>query len=407
MSNIAFHHPRIWHWSILFLAIILSSFVFTVSSTTVHAAQVTLAWDRNAESNVEGYKVYYGTASRDYDWFIDVGDVTSITITDLTDGFTYYFAATAYDTATPPLESTYSDEVSKSTCTYSISPTSANFSASAGTGSVSVTTQAGCPWTASAGAAWMTITSGSSGTGNGTVNYSIASNSGGSRTASSTIAGRVFTVTQSGATTYTITATAGTGGSISPSGSVSVAQGGSQTFSIAANTGYQISSVTVDGVSQGAISSYTFSNVTAAHTISATFAVRTYTITASAGTGGTISPRGSVSVNHGANQTFTSLQIRVIDSNVTVDGVSQGAISSYTFSNVTAAHTISATFAVRTYTITASAGTGGSISPSGAVSVNHGANQTFTITANTGYTIASVTVDGYLREQSAHIPLVM
>ena len=226
MSNIAFHHPRIWHWSILFLAIILSSFVFTVSSTTVHAAQVTLAWDRNAESNVEGYKVYYGTASRDYDWFIDVGDVTSITITDLTDGFTYYFAATAYDTATPPLESTYSDEVSKSTCTYSISPTNASFSASGGTGSVSVTTQAGCPWTASSGAAWMTITSGSSGTGNGTVNYSIASNTGGSRTASSTIAGRVFTVTQSGATTYTITASAGTGGSISPSGSVSVAQGG-------------------------------------------------------------------------------------------------------------------------------------------------------------------------------------
>ena len=152
------------------------SILLCLPTTTVHAAQVTLAWDRNAESNVEGYKVYYGTASRDYDWFIDVGDVTSITITDLADGFTFYFAATAYDTATPPLESTYSDEVSKSTCTYSISPTNASFSASGGTGSVSVTTQAGCPWTASSGAAWMTITSGSSGSGNGTVNYSIASN---------------------------------------------------------------------------------------------------------------------------------------------------------------------------------------------------------------------------------------
>ena len=395
MPNIDFHHPRIWRWSILFLTIILSSFVFTMSSTAVHAAQVTLAWDRNAESNVEGYKVYYGTASRDYDWFIDVGDVTSITITDLTDGFTYYFAATAYDTATPPLESTYSDEVSKSTCTYSISPINASFSASGGTGSVSVTTQAGCPWTASSGAAWITITSGSSGTGNGTVNYSLSSNTGSSRTSGSTIAGRVFTVTQSGATTYTITATAGTGGSISPSGSVSVAQGGSQTFSIAANTGYQISSVTVDGVSQGAISSYTFSNVTAAHTISATFTANNYTITASAGAGGTISPSGSVSVNHGTNQSFTiSANTGYQIANVAVDGVSQGAISSYTFSNVTAAHTISATFAVRTYTITASAGTGGTISPSGSVSVNHGANQAFTITANTGYTISSVTVDG-------------
>ena len=192
----------------------------------------------------------------------------------------------------------------------------------------------------------------------------ISSNTGSSRTSGSTIAGRVFTVTQSGATTYTITATAGTGGSISPSGSVSVAQGGSQTFSIAANTGYQISSVTVDGVSQGAISSYTFSNVTAAHTISARFTANNYTITASAGAGGTISPSGSVSVNHGTNQSFTiSANTGYQIANVTVDGVSQGAISSYTFSNVTAAHTINATFAVRTYTITASAGTGGTISP--------------------------------------------
>ena len=109
--------------------------------------------------------------------------------------------------------------------------------------------------------------------------------------------------------------------------------------------------MTVDGVSQGAISSYTFSNVTAAHTISATFAVRTYTITASAGTGGTISPSGSVCVNHGASQTFTiAANTGYTISSVTVDGVSQGAIGSYT-SNVTAAHTISATFsAVSSYT---------------------------------------------------------
>ena len=169
--------------------------------------------------------------------------------------------------------------------------------------------------------------------------------------------------------TYTITASAGTGGTISPSGSVSVNHGANQTFTITANTGYQISSVTVDGVSQGAISSYTFSNVTAAHTISATFAANTYIITASAGTGGTISPNGSVSVNHGANQAFTiTANTGYQVSSVTVDGTSVGAVSSYTFSNVTANHTISATFSVRTYTITASAGTGGTISPTGAVS---------------------------------------
>ena len=50
--------------------------------------------------------------------------------------------------------------------------------------------------------------------------------------------------------TYTITASAGSGGSISPSGAVSVASGGSQTFTITPNSGYQIKSVTVDGINQ-------------------------------------------------------------------------------------------------------------------------------------------------------------
>ena len=57
-----------------------------------------------------------------------------------------------------------------------------------------------------------------------------------------------------------------------------------------------------------------------------------------------------------------------------------GAVTSYTFTNVTADHTIAASFAIDTYTITASAGANGSISPSGAMTVNYGANQTFTIT---------------------------
>lgn len=71
---------------------------------------------------------------------------------------------------------------------------------------------------------------------------------------------------------HTITATAGTGGSISPSGSVTVNDDDSQTFTITPNSGYHISRVTVDDVNQGAISSYTFTNVTADHTIHAVFA---------------------------------------------------------------------------------------------------------------------------------------
>ena len=70
---------------------------------------------------------------------------------------------------------------------------------------------------------------------------------------------------------YTIKATAGSHGSITPSGDVDVLHGGSQTFTIAANSGYAISNVKVDGVSIGAVKSYTFENVTENHTIEVTF----------------------------------------------------------------------------------------------------------------------------------------
>lgn len=70
---------------------------------------------------------------------------------------------------------------------------------------------------------------------------------------------------------FTISATAGGGGSISPSGNTSVIEGGSQSFTITPNKGFKIESVIVDGVSVGAVSSYNFSNVTSAHSISISF----------------------------------------------------------------------------------------------------------------------------------------
>jgi hypothetical protein len=70
----------------------------------------------------------------------------------------------------------------------------------------------------------------------------------------------------------TISASAGAGGSISPNGSVSVNYGDSQTFNITASADYYIVDVSVNGSSVGAVNSYTFTNVQASNTISATFA---------------------------------------------------------------------------------------------------------------------------------------
>jgi len=194
---------------------------------------------------------------------------------------------------------------------------------------------------------------------------------------------------------YTITPSAGAGGTISPSTPQTVNSGSGQSFTITPDAHYHITDVLVDGVSNGTISSYTFSNVVTDHTISAVFAIDTYTITASAGANGTVTPAGVTTVNYGATPSYTitpNTGYHIVD--VFVNGTSVGAVTSYVFPAVTTPQTISATFAINTYTITASAGANGAISPSGTINVNHGSSQAFTITPNSGYRVLDVLVDG-------------
>ena len=187
--------------------------------------------------------------------------------------------------------------------------------------------------------------------------------------------------------TYTVTASAGSNGSITPSGAMTVNYGAGQTFTITPSTGYHVADVLVDGASVGAVTSYPFSNVTANHTIAASFAINTYTVTASAGSNGSITPSGAITVNYGASQTFTiapSTGYHVAD--VSVDGVSVGAVPTYTFNNVTANHTIAASFAINTYTLTYTAGAHGSITGTTPQTVNYGGSGSpVTAVPATGY----------------------
>jgi hypothetical protein len=143
--------------------------------------------------------------------------------------------------------------------------------------------------------------------------------------------------------TFTITATAGSNGTISPS-SATVNFGGSQTFTITPATGYHVADIVIDGVSMGASNSYSFSNVTVTHSITASFAINTYTVTVSAGSNGAISP-SSATINYGGSQTFTITPATgYLVADVTVDGVSQGAVNSISITNIAAGHTIAARF---------------------------------------------------------------
>ncbi len=95
---------------------------------------------------------------------------------------------------------------------------------------------------------------------------------------------------------YTVTATAGPGGSISPSAAVAVPQNTNQTFTITTNYGSILNDVLVDNVSQGAVSSYTFSDVTADHTIAASWtSLPTFSGTVSGSSGPIYSARVALS----------------------------------------------------------------------------------------------------------------
>ncbi len=194
---------------------------------------------------------------------------------------------------------------------------------------------------------------------------------------------------------FTVTATAGSNGVINPSGSVVVNYNASQAFTFTPSTGYHVDSIYVDGAYAGNGPGYTFNNVVANHSISVTFAINQFTVTATAGSNGAINPSGSVLVNYNASQpfTFTPSTGYHVDS-VYVDGAYTGNGPGYTFINVVANHSISVTFAINQFTISSTAGTNGAISPNGSVAVNYGANQAFTITPNVNYKVDTLFVDG-------------
>jgi chitinase len=103
---------------LLFFSAFLLALLITVWA---RAEQATLAWNANTEPDLAGYRLHYGTASNNYSVHIDVHNVTTYTVTELTAGQTYYFAATAYDTSGN--ESGYSNQVVHSVPAANAAPT--------------------------------------------------------------------------------------------------------------------------------------------------------------------------------------------------------------------------------------------------------------------------------------------
>jgi len=183
-----------------------------LTSATAGAASITIQGTLNSTANTTFTLEFFANASCHPSGYGEgqtfIGSTTVTTDASCNANINVTFPATItgvqYITATATDPQNNTSEFSQclhvqGACNFSIYPTQRSIGAGGGTGSVDVTATNGCPWTAASNVLWLTVTSGSSGTGNGTVGYSVAPNlSNSGRTGTLTIAGLMFTVTQSG-----------------------------------------------------------------------------------------------------------------------------------------------------------------------------------------------------------------
>lgn len=218
--------------------------------------------------------------------------------------------------------------------------------------------------------------------------------------------------------TYAITAAAGSGGSITPSGTCTFQEGEDARFLIRSDQGYELAELLVDGEPVEADEGvYVFEGVSADHTIEASFEATGVepptpgyaTVSAIAGEHGSISPAGDVRAVVGSDCTFSLVPDAgyAVDQ-VMVDGEDRSADvaddSTFTLKNVTADTDLRVSFkkadpddpvpTPTLFDVTASASTGGLISPAGVVQVAEGKSISFLLTADEGYRLAKLIVDG-------------
>ena len=181
---------------------------------------------------------------------------------------------------------------------------------------------------------------------------------------------------------HTITASAGPNGTVVPttpgscvSSPCTVSYSGTQAFSITPSSGYAISGLVVDTQPATAASTFTFSNVITDHSIAATFASTACTLP----WGGTL-PSGQFTTAYNLSGATSPTTLCASETRTCTNGSLSGSYINQT--------------CVQSYTISASAGANGSITPSGAVVVSSGNPKSFTMTPSAGYQVSSVTVDG-------------
>ncbi len=255
-----------------------------LTASAVSTSQINLRWVDNS-ANETGFRIQRAMSSAGpWSQIAMVGkDVVTYANTGLEDGVTYYYRVCAYNSRG---SSAYSAVASASTllqqqCVYSLSASGASFTSASANGSVYVTTSAGCTWTASSSAFWISITAGTSGNGSAWVSYLVTANTAPTpRTGYLTIAGKSYRVDQAAAPcNYSITPGSVNVGSAANSGTVSVSALGGCAWSATSSAAWITITAGASGNGNGSVSYYVAGNTaTSPRTGYLTIAGKTFTV---------------------------------------------------------------------------------------------------------------------------------
>jgi hypothetical protein len=247
-------------------------------------------------------------------------------------------------------------------CAYDVAPLSVTVDPSGGASTISITTTAGCPWTAAARDAWITVTAGATGTGSGSVALAVASSTGPSRSGTVTVAGQTVAVVQSQGCSF----------SINPATASVPASGGSQTVAVTAAAGCSWTAQSnvpwialssgASGSGNGAVAFNVASTTGPARSGTLTIAAQAFTVNQGQGCAFTLSAGSASAPAGGASGAF---DVR------TAEGCGWTAVSSADWLRVTAGAT--------------GAGSG---TVQYAVAANPGAARSAAITAGQSFTVA-------------------
>jgi hypothetical protein len=290
-------------------------------------------------------------------------------------------------------------------CSYTLSASSVNVAATSSTGSVMVTTTNSCQWTATSNASWVSITGGASGTGNGTVNFSVSANSGAARSGTLTVAGQTYTINQAAAPppcTYALSSANANVAATASTGSVNVTTAASCQWTATSNAAWITITSGASGTGNGAVAYSVTANSGAARSGTLTIAGQTFTVNQASGAGGGTCIFNVSATNltiGGANGTLPLVVMASATncawsatSNATWLTISSGASGTgngtvtlnFQANTGTASRTGTLTIAGKTVTITQQAGGGCTVTLAPAIRTvaTTASNQSVTVTSN-------------------------